>query len=207
MRSHPEFARVLDMNIHPNIDSLPHRMVPRTRRGNWVRRGATGVAVALLVLEGMSTLEATQMPAFTVRAITQRAERVVHGRVESIETVQGKDGRLRTRVELVVDDTWKGPVEPRVTVVQASGVLGERWVRVVGEPEFKPGEEVVLFLVRTPAGDWVVAPLGQGKFSVTRDKDGVQVGNCRLGAGGAKPMGLQTLREEVRPQIQPGGVE
>ena len=165
------------------------------------------MTVALWVLVGMSAVEATQTPTFSLRAIAERAERVVHGRVESIETVKGKDGRLRTRVEVAVDDTWKGPMESRVTVVQASGVLGERWVRVVGEPEFKPGEEVVLFLVRTPAGDWAVAPLSQGKFSVTRDNDGVRVGNGILGAGDVKPMGLQTLRNEIRPRIQPGGAE
>lgn len=195
------------MNLHPSIDSLRQRTVPRKRRGDWGRRWATGMTVALWVLVGMSAVEATQTPTFSLRAIAERAERVVHGRVESIETVKGKDGRLRTRVEVAVDDTWKGPMESRVTVVQASGVLGERWVRVVGEPEFKPGEEVVLFLVRTPAGDWVVAPLSQGKFSVTRDNDGVRVGNGILGAGDVKPMGLQTLRNEIRPRIQPGGAE
>ena len=195
------------MNLHPSIDSLRQRTVPRKSRGDWGRRWATRMTVALWVLVGMSSVEATQTPTFSLRAIAERAERVVHGRVESIETVKGKDGRLRTRVEVAVDDTWKGPMESRVTVVQASGVLGERWVRVVGEPEFKPGEEVVLFLVRTPAGDWVVAPLSQGKFSVTRDNDGVRVGNGILGAGDVKPMGLQTLRNEIRPRIQPGGAE
>ena len=195
------------MNLHPSIGSLRQRTVPRKSRGDWGRRWATRMTVALWVLVGMSSVEATQTPTFSLRAIAERAERVVHGRVESIETVKGKDGRLRTRVEVAVDDTWKGPMESRVTVVQASGVLGERWVRVVGEPEFKPGEEVVLFLVRTPAGDWVVAPLRQGKFSVTRDNDGVRVGNGILGAGDVKPMGLQTLRNEIRPRIQPGGAE
>jgi len=171
------------------------------------RCAANGVAVALLILVGFSSLEATQIPSFALREIIGLAERVVHGRVESVETVKAKDGRLRTRVDVSVDDTWKGPAEPRVTVVQASGVLGERWVRVVGEPEFRPGEEVVLFLVRTPAGDWVVAPLSQGKFSVTRDAEGVRVGNGILEVGGAKPIGLQALREEVRPKIQSGGAE
>jgi len=171
------------------------------------RCAATGVAVGLSIFLGFSSLEATQIPSCSLRSITERADRVVHGRVESIETVKGGDGRLRTRVDVSVNDTWKGPAEPRVTVVQGSGVLGERWVRVVGEPEFRPGEEVVLFLVRTPAGDWVVAPLSQGKFSVTRDAEGVRVSNGILGVGGAKPMGLQALREEVCPKVQSGGAE
>ncbi|MBM3902500.1 MAG: hypothetical protein FJ379_10510 [Verrucomicrobia bacterium] len=191
------------MNSRPSLDVFP----PRTGMGVVSRCVATRVAVTLSILLGFSSLDATQIPSFSLRSITERADRVVHGRVESIETVKGGDGRLRTRVEVVVDDTWKGPAEPRVTVVQASGVLGERWVRVVGEPEFRPGEEVVLFLVRTPAGDWVVAPLSQGKFSVTRDAEGVRVGNGILGVGGAKPMGLQALREEVCPKVQSGGAE
>ena len=191
------------MNSRPSLDAFP----PQKGVGVVSRVAVTGVAVVLSILLGFSSLEATQMPSFSLRSITERAGRVVHGRVESIETVKGGDGRLRTRVEVAVDDTWKGPAEPRVTVVQASGVLGERWVRVVGEPEFRPGEEVVLFLVRTPAGDWVVAPLSQGKFSVTRDKEVVRVGNGILGAGDAKPMGLQTLREAVCPKVRSGGAE
>lgn len=191
------------MNSRPSLDAFP----PRTGMGVVSRCVATRVAVTLSILLGFSSLDATQIPSFSLRSITERADRVVHGRVESIETVKGGDGRLRTRVDVSVNDTWKGPAEPRVTVVQASGVLGERWVRVVGEPEFRPGEEVVLFLVRTPAGDWVVAPLSQGKFSVTRDAEGVRVGNGILGVGGAKPMGLQALREEVCPKVQSGGAE
>jgi len=33
------------------------------------------------------------------------------------------------------------------------------------------------------------------------------VGNGILEVGGAKPIGLQALREEVRPKIQSGGAE
>ncbi len=195
------------MNSRPSFDAFPQWTIPQTGLDVVSRVAVTGVAVVLSILLGFSPLEATQMPSFSLRSITERAERVVHGRIESIETVKGGDGRLRTRVEVAVDDTWKGPAEPRVTVVQASGFLGERWVRVVGEPEFRPGEEVVLFLVRTPAGDWVVAPLSQGKFSVTRDNEGVRVGNGILGDGGAKPICLQTLREAVCPKVQSGGAE
>lgn len=195
------------MNNHPSINASSEQTVCRRVSRAVSRRVVLGVALGLLVLVGVPSVEATQIPAFSLRAIADRAERVVHGRVETVETVTNKDGRLRTRVEVAVEDTWKGPVESRVTVIQASGVVGERWVRVVGEPEFKPGEEVVLFLVRIPSGDWVVAPLSQGKFSVTRDKEGVRVGNGVLGAGAGTSMGLQTLREEVRPRVQPGGAQ
>jgi hypothetical protein len=160
-----------------------------------------------LLVFGFIQVEATQIPAFSLKAIADRADRVVHGRVESVETIKASDGRLRTRVEVVVDETWKGVSEPRLQVVQGSGVLGERWVRVVGEPEFCPGEEVVLFLVKTPAGEWLVAPLAQGKFSVTRDKDGVRVGNGILGKEGTSPLGLSVLRDQIRTKTRTGGAE
>ena len=173
-------------------------------RGSWL---GVGVLMLNLLVFGFIQVEATQIPAFSLKAIADRADRVVHGRVESVETIKGGDGRLRTRVEVVVDETWKGVSEPRVQVVQGSGVLGERWVRVVGEPEFCPGEEVVLFLVKTPAGEWVVAPLAQGKFSVTRDKDGARVGNGILGKEGTSPLGLSVLRDQIRTKTRTGGVE
>ena len=160
-----------------------------------------------ILLFGVVRVEATQIPAFSLKGIADRADRIVHGRVESVETIKGGDGRLRTRVELVVDETWKGISEPRVQVVQGSGVLGERWVRVVGEPEFRPGEEVVLFLVKTPTGEWVVAPLAQGKFSVTRNQDGVRVGNGVLGSAGTAPLGLPALRDQIRDKTPSGGAQ
>ena len=160
-----------------------------------------------LLLLGFVRVEATQIPAFSLKAIADRADRVVHGHVESVETIKGGDGRLRTRVEVVVEETWKGVSEPRAQVVQGSGVLGERWVRVVGEPEFRPGEEVVLFLVKTPTGEWVVAPLAQGKFSVTRNKDGVRVGNGVLGSVGTAPLGLPALRDQIRDKTPSGGAQ
>jgi len=173
-------------------------------RGSWL--GVVVLMLNLLVF-GFIKVEATQIPAFSLKGIADRADRVVHGRVESVETIKGGDGRLRTRVEVVVDETWKGVSEPRVQVVQGSGVLGERWVRVVGEPEFRPGEEVVLFLVKTPTGEWVVAPLAQGKFSVTRDKDGVRVGNGILGKERTSPLGLSVLRDEIRAKTPSGGAQ
>lgn len=175
--------------------------------------GLRGLCVGTLVfglnllLLGLFRVEATQIPAFSLKGIADRADRVVHGRVESVETIKGGDGRLRTRVEVVVEETWKGVSEPRVQVIQGSGVLGERWVRVVGEPEFRPGEEVVLFLVKTPTGEWVVAPLAQGKFSVTRDKDGVRVGNGILGKERTSPLGLSVLRDEIRAKTPSGGAQ
>ena len=173
-------------------------------RGSWLR---VGVLMLNLLVFGFIKVEATQIPAFSLKGIADRADRVVHGRVESVETIKGGDGRLRTRVEVVVDETWKGVSEPRLQVVQGSGVLGERWVRVVGEPEFCPGEEVVLFLVKTPTGEWVVAPLAQGKFSVTRDKDGVRVGNGILGKERTSPLGLSVLRDEIRAKTPSGGAQ
>ena len=173
-------------------------------RGSWL---GVGVLMLNLLVFGFIRVEATQIPAFSLKGIVDRADRVVHGRVESVETIKGGDGRLRTRVEVVVDETWKGVSEPRVQVIQGSGVLGERWVRVVGEPEFCPGEEVVLFLVKTPIGEWVVAPLAQGKFSVTRDKDGVRVGNGILGKERTSPLGLSVLRDEIRAKTPSGGAQ
>jgi hypothetical protein len=52
-------------------------------------------------------------------------------------------------------------------------LLGGRWRRVTshveGVPEFHAGEEAILFLQRTRAGDFAVTSWMQGTFRVRRD--------------------------------------
>lgn len=138
----------------------------------WSGSGVMGWVGPRLGLLGALVAPAGSPLPVPVADLARRADAVVHGRVASFEASRDAEGRVFTRVELEAAEVWKGAATNRFSLVLGSGVLGERWVKVVGEPEFRLGEEVVVFTVRNPHGDAVTLDLAQGKFSVRETKDG-----------------------------------
>lgn len=147
-----------------------------------------------------------------VEELARRADWVVHGRVASLEASRDASGRIFTRVELEQAEIWKSLVTNRFSLILGTGVLGDRWTKVVGGPEYRLGEEVVVFAVCNPNGDAVTLDLAQGKFTVREVKDGSKlVSNGVLGDVGITngyrlptqvPLSLEALKrrvEEVKP--------
>ncbi len=152
---------------------------PRPRLAGWWRdkrqlvrlfpvAGALGILLALVNLLCLP-VGADQMLPMGLDELTTEADLVVHGRVESLLCRQEPSGRLATRVDLKLDETWKGAAADHVTLVLAGGTLGKRREVLTGQAEYKPGEEVIVFLKRNPAGEPVTLGLAQGKFTVWTD--------------------------------------
>ncbi|MBN9693247.1 MAG: hypothetical protein J0M24_23645 [Verrucomicrobia bacterium] len=173
------------------------------------RRKTVWPWVAALALTGLG-VHATQQGPVAVEDMARQAQWIVHGKVESVETLLTPSGRRLTRVELVGLEVWKGSSTNRLGVVLASGVLGDRWVKVVGEPEYRPGEEVVVFARDNDWGEAVTLNLAQGKFAVEDAGKAKWVSNGVLGGsptpGGARmpqqlPLRLESLQERVRTAL------
>jgi len=161
--------------------------------------------IALLAF-GFASLRATDIPLTSIEELARRADVVVRGSVASIEALRDGEGRPYTRLGLTVAETWKGPSTNRLTVVQGSTVLGRRQVRVLGEPEFRLGEDAVVFAVFNPAGEAVTLDLARGKFSVrtnaatgniTAMSDGARVSGG-VALPGQAPVALDELRQRVK---------
>ncbi len=131
-----------------------------------------GLLLGALVYFHLPLMQADAPAPAPVEDLARRADAVVHGRVASLEASQDAEGRVFTRVELESAEFWKGPSTNHFSLVMGSGVLGRRWTKVVGEPEFRLGEEVVVFTVQNPHGDAVTLDLAQGKFAVHEAADG-----------------------------------
>lgn len=185
---------------------------PKQTQTRWRARLAGG---CLGLVSGIVAVQATQGRVVPIEDLVRRADAVVHARVESVETRLGASGRQETRVELVPVDVWKGPSTNRVGLVLGSGVLGERWVQVVGEPEYRPGEEVVVFAVNNERGEAVTLELTQGKFVVTRIpgnpdgwvSNGVYGGPPEANPTGVRPphqrpLSVRQLRERVQESLR-----
>jgi hypothetical protein len=129
---------------------------------------------ALLMLA--CAAHATRMSPLSIEQLTAKAQLVLHGRVVSKTVQRDATGRIHTKIQLQITDTWKGqPKANPFTIVQAGGVLGEEVATVDGQEEFLIGEEVVVFLVVNERGEGVVIGIVQGKFKVARDASGEKV--------------------------------
>ncbi len=137
---------------------------------------------------------ATRMVPLSVEELAAGSDIVAHGIVQAITTSRDADGRIFTTVEVRGVTTWKGTLPgPTCLIVFGGGVLGDRIVAVEGQGHYTIGEEIVAFLVRNDAGEWVTVGMAQGKFHVRVGADSRRyVSNVFLGgmnAGGGDRIG------------------
>lgn len=112
--------------------------------------------------------------------MARRASHVLHGNVVAIDAAFTADGQqILTYVTLEVMESLKGPTSAFCTFAFLGGRVGDAAMVVVGAPRFAVGEEVVVDLVKmapqralpVETDLWLVG-LGQGKWSVQRDRRG-----------------------------------
>jgi hypothetical protein len=151
--------------------------------------------------------------------LTAQAERIVVAQVLSSKSDWDSSHRtIHTRIEIKVEEAWKGAVAPgeHIVIVQSGGSVGNIEMRVHGMPGFAIGEKTVLFLAGQAATR--VVGMSQGKRSlrwdgtakrwvaespehsavVRRDSQG------QLQPVPAEPaVGLEELRERVRALVTP----
>lgn len=110
---------------------------------------------------------ATLMVPLSISKLAAESDLIVHCKVISITTTLDADRRIVTRVLTEITETWKGQHPgSRLQVVLAGGTLGTKQVLVDGQPQYRPGEEVVLFLKFNQRKEAVTVGLAQGKFVV-----------------------------------------
>ncbi len=106
-----------------------------------------------------------------VAELTGEAVFVVHAEVVDRYVVpeRGQNGEIYTRTVLNVHRYLKGEGPERVVVQQLGGRIGDLELRVTGNAQLEPGDEVVAFLDVDPARQLAfVVGLSQGVFQVRR---------------------------------------
>lgn len=169
---------------------------------------AAAICVAL-------TAHATVLVPLDTRALTERAERIVLGTVESKVARWSDDHQaIYTDVTIRVTRAYKGAVKPgeRVVVRREGGVVDGMGMRVYGAATFTVGEEVVVFMETRGNAMWTVG-MTQGKLRVTVGADGVKQVARALGDVAftqksaatqalAQPRRLDDFEREVRSYVQ-----
>jgi hypothetical protein len=197
-------------------------------------RRAGGAAATTFVLAALMAATATVGIArgtvfapMSTEDLARAAVAILRGRcVGSIVEMRG--GEIWTVTSIEIHETWKGDV-PRVVRVR---LLGGRAANITshvdGVPQFRAGEDVVLFLSRSASGDFSVLSWAQGTFRVRRDPasgiaavtqdtavgggalSGIALeGRRGLGgrdarANGVRSMRIDEFRREIEAALAPG---
>ncbi len=176
-------------------------------------------ALGLTALLVPSLAAGSLVQSLDLAELTARAERIVVAQVLSSKSDWDSAHRtIHTRIEIKVEEAWKGAVAPgeRIVIVQPGGSVGNIEMRVHGMPGFVVGEKAVLFLAGEAAAR--VVGMSQGKRSVRWDGTAKRwVAEAaehsavvrRDSQGQVQPAlpqpaaGLDELREQVRALVRP----
>ena len=125
------------------------------------------LACFCLVLYGSSPLlSAGQRPAVPLAERARGADRVVVGRVASVNPAwqvnDFGDRLIVSVVRVVVNETLKGQTLSTIDVDVEGGTIGDLTLRVSDQTSFTPGERGVFYLKRNTRGRFVPHLRGQG---------------------------------------------
>ena len=134
--------------------------------------------IAALTLATASTASATVMVEVPLEDLIQQADAIVHGTVVSTAVrLEMREGALepQTITTIRVREWIAGGGGEEVELRELGGVWQGGGVRFDGTPEYRAGEEVVVFLERRrdEARDLRTLAMVQGKFEVRHGAPGV----------------------------------
>ena len=175
----------------------------------------------VLVLCVPVALRATVLIPIEFRELVAVSSTIVHGRVADVRA-EWIDGRraIETFVTIDADEYYKGKPVATITVRVPGGQMGRYRTIFVGAPEFKEGEEVILFL-RTYDGHNSIVGLSQGAFRVATDRSGRRVVTSPVLMGRAgtdtepvvrgdvarRPLAVEAFRDLVRRVVAGGAAQ
>ncbi|MFL6216231.1 MAG: putative Ig domain-containing protein [Blastocatellia bacterium] len=122
----------------------------------------------LMLLAGTASATTVIIPADDDLIIGARA--IVRGRVLAVSCDFDSQGRICTYVTLRVNEVLKGRITSRrIVLKEPGGQVGSQGSIVFGAPQFRPDEEVLLYLDTWNDGSLRVHQLFLGKFKIARD--------------------------------------
>ncbi len=175
--------------------------------------------VCLVLVAAAWPLHATVLVPAEFREIVNGSQVIVHGTVVEVRPGWTEDRfRIETVVTLEAASYLKGGPGGRVTFRVPGGTIGRYRALMVGAPEFRAGEEVVLFLRADGPAVAHVFGLSQGVFRVRRElgsgrrvvvppalvAHGATPQRVTRGAADRQPVPLDTFRAQVRAALGDG---
>lgn len=133
------------------------------------------VLILILLTEFLAPQSSALMVRKSLEELTSQADSILIGKVEKIESRWNEEKTLiYTYVTISVKEHTKalsGMAEVKEVIVRVrGGEVGDIGLRVSDTPQFREGEEVLLFLKRENMPLFSVTGLFQGKYSI---EDGI----------------------------------
>jgi hypothetical protein len=175
--------------------------------------GLMGLLLAALLIVGLPTSPANGsiVQALELQELVAHADRIILGRVLFSESFRRADGQLGTWHRIAVEREIRGsaPDEQEVIVETLGGQMGDIAMRVEGEPSFRVGERVLVF-VRHGGPYTAFRPVGmgqgvmrvrreQGVETVTQSREGLML--VRRNAQGRLERSLGALPKKERLDV------
>ena len=175
--------------------------------------GLIGSLLAALLMVGLPTSPANGsiVQGLELQELVAHADRIILGRVLFSESFQRADGQLGTWHRIAVEREIRGsaPDEQEVIVETLGGQMGDIAMRVEGEPSFRVGERVLVF-VRDGGPYTAFRPVGmgqgvmrvrmeQGVQTVTQSREGLML--VRRNAQGRLERSLGALPKKERLDV------
>lgn len=123
--------------------------------------------LALALFSG-AVADATTIARMSLAQLAQAAPLIIRARCGANYVAQDA-GEIWTFTSFQVEETWRGEAPPQITVRLLGGTMGDITSHVSGVPQFRPGEDVILFLQPTKRGDFSVVSWEQGTFRISRN--------------------------------------
>jgi hypothetical protein len=131
---------------------------------------------ALVALLVAAAAHATTFQALSDRELITSADAVVVGVVGDV-TSRMSGSMIVTDTQFSVEDVLKGPVvvSENITITEAGGKVGDTTMLVVAGAQYRKGERVLVFLVRSASGSWFTRSMTMGRFEFGRNMAGERV--------------------------------
>ena len=153
------------------------------------------VQIAVLLCVAAS-LQATTLARLSLDQLAAAADAVARVRCTSVES-RWENGEIWTVTSFDVVETLKGALPGRITVRLPGGRVGHLTATVDGTPKFMAGEEAVVFLEKSRAGELSVAAWVEGTFRIGRElRTGIETVTQDSSSFAVFDMATRTFRTE-----------
>ena len=122
------------------------------------------ILVIIIGLLGMPAFAST-IKKMDLKELVSVSDAIAQGTVESVESRWEKQS-IYTYTSIRVDEAMKGGPRRALLIRQAGGQIGALHAHVPGMPQFKVGDQVIVFLHDRKDGTFDVVGLGQGKYDI-----------------------------------------
>jgi hypothetical protein len=126
------------------------------------------VLLIVVALAVTATVRATTLARLSIEQMAVAADHVARVRCAASES-RWENGAIWTVTTFAVVESMKGNLPPQVQVRLPGGRVGHLTASVDGTPKFSPGDDAIVFLERTPAGEYSVTAWVEGTFRISRE--------------------------------------